>query len=186
MTDVQRVVARHRQQQLQAQSDDASSSACNCWSNPARLLPATALVTGALFALAWWLAGDAAAFAVVTDDPQPVTGWFMMPGVANTLAFWVIVTVPAQYIAPAAPAHGLDHTPEEHARSRLFACILVGGIILSLASVFFSVVIWAAYYVSITSVAASVYPGIALMLQNVLLFGAAMLLRLARSAAVAV
>eukprot|EP00808_Paulinella_micropora_P027318 g56973.t1 len=128
---------------------------------------ACAYVSGALFAAAWWILADGAAFARVKDDPQQMTPEVLIPGFISSIGYLLL------------NSFRWSDMRDDSNRGRMKKCM---------ALFFFSVVcllagiggaIWALVekWASPKAIADSIWPGLSLLIQTLTLFVAALLLR---------
>ncbi|KAF8565389.1 hypothetical protein P879_03869 [Paragonimus westermani] len=132
--------------------------------NPRNL--AVSVISGFVFALAWWLAIDAACVYAAEDFP----GAYHTIGVFGTIAF---------VLANVIPNHALreDYGERLIGRRCAFVCLFVAFLMA------FSCVIaalWVLFGAYVAAGKSTIWPGVAILLQNLLLCGSSLLFRFGR------
>lgn len=128
------------------------------------------IASGTLFFFAWWLIIDVAAGYPSSVDFNRV---YLIIGAASTLSLIMINSISSNHMHGDSFADGC--IDERGARAYLFIGLLIGfGALISSVWILFET------YVIESTKAASVWPGVWLLAQNVLIFLAAMLLKFGR------
>lgn len=136
-------------------------------------------VGGSMFALAWWLMVDAAVFVDVQDEPLKLGPVLWLPGVGSTLTFLIVVFMDWDALY----ADELTHfrAAETRMSARAILALAVGlGVSSVLGAVYILVVVYAGHRGVDGNLPDSVYPGVAIFLQTLLLFVGAFVMRLGR------
>jgi len=131
------------------------------------------LVSGILFGIAWWLLGDAAGYASYTDDPQQVSGVFVLPGIGASIALLLLNVFSWGDLQ----GNSLDG----EANSRKAKCCLFSSVIFMFASLVGAMWILIGIYSKKDHIANSTWPGVAIVLQTLLIILSAIALRFGRA-----
>jgi len=129
------------------------------------------LVAGVLFGVGWWLLGDAAGYAAMTE-PKPVSGEYIIPGLLATLALillniwnWSDLT-----------GGGLEPANASKAKVLLFVSVL-----LMLGALVGSLWILIQDYAQSSIPDLSIWPGVAIVLQTFFIILSGIVLRFGRA-----
>ncbi|TGZ74387.1 hypothetical protein CRM22_000970 [Opisthorchis felineus] len=132
--------------------------------NPRNLF--VSILSGFVFALAWWIAIDAA--SIYSTDQLP--GAYHTPGVFGTIAFVLVNMVPNSALQD-------DYGERRIGRRGAFFCLFF-AFLVSFSCVIASCWILFGAYVAVGS--SNVWPGVAILLQNLLLCAASLTFRFGR------
>jgi len=128
---------------------------------------------GAIFAVGWWLWIDGNVYSVHIEDAVIVTFPHYLPGIINTIALVLMNIVSWTDLN----SNGLfSEGVSTKAKILIFVAFVLGFGCVS-ASIWIAVVHW---FQNTETVPKTTYPGVALIVQNVLIFGSAIMYRFAK------